>query len=163
MTPIAVASEIPMNQFKVEMSRDIPAPPEAVYAVIADYRVGHPAILPKQFTLHLESGGAGAGTVFRLDTRFLGRTQSARMAVTEPQPGRLLVETTLDGTLSTRFIFDPIPDGTRVTFSTVGPVRGGLAGRIERWFIVRFLRGIYAQELGNLAAYVASRPAGAKA
>lgn len=146
-----------MNQFKVEMSRDIPAPPEAVYAVIADYRVGHPAILPKAFTLHLESGGTGAGTVFRLDTRVLGRTQSARMAVTEPEPGRLLVETTLDGTLSTRFIFDPVAGGTRVTFSTVGPVRGGLLGRIERFLAVRFLRRIYAEELGNLAAYVAGR------
>lgn len=163
MTPIAAVSEIPMNQFEVEMSRDIPAPPEAVYAVIADYRVGHPAILPGQFTLHLESGGTGAGTVFRLDTRVLGTTQSARMAVTEPEPGHVLVETTLDGTLSTRFLFDPIPGGTRVTFSTVGPVRDGIAGRLERWLTVRFLRGLYAEELKNLAAYMASRPAGASA
>lgn len=147
-----------MSQFKVDASRDIPAPPEKVYAVIADYRVGHPAILPKAFTLHLESGGTGAGTVFRLDTRFLGKTQSARMAVTEPEPGRLLVESTEDDALVTKFIFEPIAGGTRVTFSTVGPVRGGILGSVERWLVVRFLRRIYAEELGNLAAYVAARP-----
>ncbi len=43
--------------------RTIPAPAAAVYALLADYRDGHPRILPPAFSdLTVLQGGIGAGT-----------------------------------------------------------------------------------------------------
>jgi hypothetical protein len=46
-----------------------------LYAVVADYRAGHPAILPKAYfqELTVEKGGAGAGTVVRASVKVMGR------------------------------------------------------------------------------------------
>ncbi len=49
--------------YTVVASADMDAPPDRVYAIIADYHNGHPHILPKQFrNLTVEKGGVGAGT-----------------------------------------------------------------------------------------------------
>jgi hypothetical protein len=64
-----------------------------VYSVIADYHHGHPRILPKQFTgLSVEKGGVGEGTVIRFSMRVFGRRFEFRGFVSEPEPGRVLVE-----------------------------------------------------------------------
>jgi len=53
----------------VSVSEEVPAPASAVYAVLADYREGHPAILPKRHfpSFAIEEGGIGAGTVIRFN------------------------------------------------------------------------------------------------
>ncbi len=72
------------------------APADRVYAIIADYRNGHPHILPKQFrNLTVEQGGVGAGTIIRFEVRVFGQTQHFRAVVSEPEPGRVLVEENL--------------------------------------------------------------------
>lgn len=38
-----------MGQMHIEASREIGAPPDRVYAVLSDYHVKHPAILPKPY------------------------------------------------------------------------------------------------------------------
>ena len=49
------------------------AAPERVYRIIADYRNGHPQILPKQFSnLCVDAGGYGAGTVIRFSMTVMG-------------------------------------------------------------------------------------------
>jgi hypothetical protein len=140
----------------VTASALINASPERVYGIIADYRVGHPSILPDAFSgLTVERGGTGAGTIIRFRVRVFGRTQTFRAAVTEPEPGRVLVETDLDrnGAIST-FTVNPGRDqGTsEVTIAAELPVRAGLLGAIQRALTTRVLHPLYVKELARLAA-----------
>ena len=134
------------------------AAPERVYATIANYHTGHPRILPKQFSaMTVESGGIGAGTIIRFNMRVFGRTQPFRAAVTEPQPGRVLVETYLDSNAAvTTFTVDAgaAPGMTVATISTELRVRAGIAGAIERFLITRYFRPIYLKELELLRVFV---------
>ena len=75
----------------VTVSARINAAPERVYAVIADYRNGHPRILPKEFTgLTVERGGAGDGTIIQFGMRMFGRTRSFRAAIERALSTRFL-------------------------------------------------------------------------
>jgi hypothetical protein len=147
---------MPSNkQHLISVTKTILAPSEHVYAIIADYHKGHPSILPPQFTsMAVERGGVGAGTIIRFTMRLLGRTQRFRAAVTEPEPGRVLLETYLetDG-MVTSFIVDPEPASGRsqVTISTSLKVRGGILGKIERFLSTKLLYPIYVRELELLA------------
>lgn len=148
----------------ITVSAVIPARRERVYSLISNYRDGHPRILPKQFTsLVVEEGGIGAGTVIRFQMSFFGKKQTFRAAITEPEPGRVLVETDLDsnGAITT-FTVNPghAPADTNVTISTELPVRAGLLGTMERTLSTLFLRPIYKRELENLAR-VSTGPFGA--
>lgn len=144
-----------MAEYTVEASRVIDAPAERVYGIVADYNHGHPSILPpKYFTgLWVEQGGVGAGTIIRFGMKVMGKEYISRAAITEPEPGRVLVETDLEGLLATTFTADPVDAGrTRMTFSTRGRTRsGGFMGAIEKWFTLRFLPRVYADELALLA------------
>ncbi len=52
-----------MGQISVKAEAVLEAPSEEVYATIADYRQGHPNMLPKElYDLQVEQGGYGAGT-----------------------------------------------------------------------------------------------------
>ena len=141
----------------------INAAPERVYAIIADYRNGHPHILPRHFSgLTVEQGGTGAGTIIRFQMRVFGRTQTFRAAVTEPEPGRVLVETDLDsnGAISTFTVNRGADRETSdVTITTELRVRTGLLGAIERFLTTRYLRPIYVRELELLAARAAQKNA----
>ena len=143
-----------MAEFRIEESADIAAPPARVYAIVADYHAGHPRILPKQFhDLVVEQGGVGEGTVIRFLVTVLGRTETLRGVVTEPEPGRVLVESYPRNGNVTTFIADPLEGGraTRMTISTVMQGKNGIAGVVERWLLTRALRPIYREELGLLA------------
>ncbi len=147
----------------VSASATIPARPERVYSLIANYNDGHPRILPKQFTnLVVEQGGIGAGTVIRFQMSVFGKSQAYRAAITEPEPGRILVETDLDanGALTT-FTVNPgsAPADSDVTISTELRVRGGILGKIEKILTTLLLRPMYVKELENLAR-VATGPFG---
>jgi|SRR5690348_5203431 len=140
----------------VSVSAKIPAAPARVYAILANYIDDHPRILPPEFSdLVVEQGGIGAGTVIRFKMRVLGRIQNYRAIITEPEPGRVLVESYLEpeGTVTT-FIVDPEANGaeSRVTFSTEMPVKAGFVGMIERFVGTRVLRPIFIRELKLLSA-----------
>jgi hypothetical protein len=143
----------------ITASANMAAPPERVYSIIANYREGHPRILPPLFTsLVVEKGGIGAGTIIRVGMRIFGRKQTFRAAITEPEPGRVLVETDLDtnGAITT-FIVDPgaAPGQSRVTITTELKVRKGFLGKIERFLTTRLLHPTYVQELELLASRAA--------
>lgn len=147
----------------VSASAVIPARRERIYSLIANYNDGHPRILPKEFTsLVVEQGGVGAGTIIRFQMSLLGKKQSFRAAITEPEPGRVLVETDLDtnGAVTT-FTVNPggAPADSHVTISTELPVRAGVLGNIEKRVMTLLLRPIYVKELENLAR-VATGPFG---
>lgn len=147
------------NWIHAEASHIIDARPEEVYAVVSDYHVGHPAILPKEYFtkgLTVEKGGKGAGTVLHSSVTVWGRDFPFRQAVTEPEPGRVIVETDIDTGQYTTFTFEPLDGGrqTRVTISSEFPVSKGLTGVIERMTKASMARTMFQKELQNLADYV---------
>lgn len=146
--------------FEVSATRRIEARAEAVYAVVADYREAHPRILPPGFFtgLTVEEGGYGAGTTFLVEGRFAGRTRTLRGVVTEPEPGRLLVESYPDDRMQTSFRVIPEPGGeaSSVTISSVFPRRRGPIGWIEERVIRRLLARVYLEELDLMASYLAA-------
>lgn len=126
------------------------APAETLYSIIADYRNSHPQILPKPYfiSLEVEEGGFGAGTIVRFQMRLLGQTQSFRSLITEPEPGRVLVETDIKSGIPTSFAVEAVDDRqTRVTISTE------LRGRnpVESFIAKVILQKVYRQELELLA------------
>ncbi len=147
-----------MATFQASGARTVAAPADRVYAILCDYHEGHRAILPPQYftDLRIDEGGVGAGTKLTVTMRAMGKEQSAQFVVTEPDPGRVLKEADPDGGLATTFTLEPVGDGsqTHVLIETVGPTRGGLAGKVEGWVTRRFLQRVYAAELDLLADYV---------
>ena len=145
-----------MSEIRVVAEAPVGAPPERVYGLIADYRRHHPNFLPPAFSeVVVEQGGVGAGTVFSMKMRAFGRTTQSRMQVTEPEPGRVLIESDADPASDLRTVFTVEPDGaaSRVRFDTTWHPQGGVAGLMERLLAPRFLRGVYADELRRLDAY----------
>lgn len=139
----------------ISASATIPARRERVYSLIANYKDGHPRILPRQFTsLVVEQGGVGTGTIIRFQMSMFGKKQTFRAAITEPEPGRVLLETYLDANGAvTTFTVNPggAPADSHVTISTELRVRSGFLGKIEKTLSTLLLRPMYVQELGNLA------------
>lgn len=158
VNPLPIVQEDTMSWIHVEASHTIPARPAAVYAVISDYRVGHPAILPKDYFTYLtvEKGGQGAGTVVRGGLKVFGIEYPFHQIVSEPEPGRVLVETDLDTGQVTRFIFEPVNEGaaTRLTIVSDFPPSPGFVGFMERLTKPMIVRNIYNKELRQLAEYV---------
>ena len=148
------------KSFTVKASARMTAPADVVYGIIADYRNGHPHILPKQYFewLEVEQGGHGEGTVIRFQMRVLRQTRVLRAVVTEPEPGRVLVETDTggDGPVTT-FTVEPEDSGSHVTFSTELTSAGGPLGLLERFVLKRVLRRIYARELEQLGRVAVER------
>ena len=140
--------------YTVAFSARIPAPAARVYSILADYRNGHPRILPRQFqNFVVEEGGQGAGTRTRFDMKAFGATRSFRHEVAEPEPGRVLVE--FDRDIDAQTMFTVEPDGAsacNVTIATSLPSRGGLFGAMERFMSRRYLLGVYKEELEKLEA-----------
>ena len=137
----------------------IDAPAEVIYAILSDYRAKHPLILPKPYFLSLdvEEGGTGEGTIVNFKMRLLGRTQSFRSLITEPVPGRALLETDLNSGIITRFDLSPLENGqrTQVTISTELQNRGV----VESFIAKLLLQKIYRQELKRLA-FIADQQTG---
>jgi hypothetical protein len=144
-----------MKSYWVSASALIEARASRVYAILADYRHGHPQILPEKYfrSMDIEEGGIGAGTTLLLEMRALGRTRFMRLMVSEPAPGRLLVERDVETGAATTFLVEAGGPFTRVTITTELKSRGGPLGWLERWFTSALLRRVYSRELKLLAEY----------
>jgi hypothetical protein len=147
-----------MQWIHAEASSVIGARAEEIYAVIADYHTGHPAILPKAYfsSLTVEEGGQGAGTVISGSVKVFGTEYPFRQLVSEPEPGRRLVETDTETGQFTHFILEPLDGGarTRVTIRSEFPSAPGLMGWLERLTKPAVTRRIYQAELQQLAQYM---------
>jgi hypothetical protein len=160
---------------QVSCSAVVRAPAGVVYGLIADYRNSHPRFLPPRYfpRLEVERGGTGAGTLIRFQMRAFGVTREIRSEISEPSPGRVLMETDLEIGARTSFTVTPVPEGAmasasgaalaaaamcRVTIETVWDAKG-VRGWIERLTAPRLLRAIYAEELSLLAALAEKTPA----
>jgi hypothetical protein len=151
-----------MTQVRVIESAVIDAPPAAVYAVLRDYHVGHPAILPPQFTgITVESGGYGAGTIGTAHMKIMGQKSSFRFEVTEPDPGRVMVEANLDGSVVTAFIVESENGGrqSHVTFDSEFQFPNNPGGWMRRWLMIPMIHRMYREELGILNHYMRAQQA----
>jgi hypothetical protein len=145
-----------MANHDISVSALISAPVRQVYDLIADYRNGHPRILPKPYfiSLNVEQGGYGTGTVINFQMQLMGRIQSFHSVITEPEPGHILVETDMNTGAVTTFTVDPRANGQEafVTIRTTTTVPDGISGKIQGWLTTQLLSPIYEKELDQLAA-----------
>jgi ribosome-associated toxin RatA of RatAB toxin-antitoxin module len=145
------------DKIHAQASHIIDARPEQVYAVIRDYQVGHPAILPKYFTgLRVVKGGQGEGTELFVDMKVYGQDFHYHQVVTEPEPGRTLVETDVETGQFSRFTFEPLNGGkqTKVTIFSEFPASPGLKGWVEKLMQPSIAARMYKEELHILNTYV---------
>ncbi len=152
-----------MGQITVKAMDVLDARPEDVYATIADYHEGHPRILPKGklYDLQVEQGGRGAGTIIRFKARMLGVEQPFHHRVSEPEPGRVLVEQDIDTAqnLTTTFIVIPLEEGkkSQVEIHTTMNASSGLKGLVERLVLSLANPSIYRKELKLLEVVAQQR------
>jgi Polyketide cyclase / dehydrase and lipid transport len=143
----------------VSASADLASSAADVYAIIADYRVHHPQIVPPRYFKKIEvlEGGVGAGTRTRITMRLLGSTHRFEHVVREPEPGRVLEEGEPDGSLVTRFTVEPDAGASRcrVTIETRFAAPWGPLGALKRATYRRLLHPIYVEELQRLSVYAA--------
>jgi Polyketide cyclase / dehydrase and lipid transport len=143
-----------MARIVVSAERPADAPAVAVCRYLADMRDHHPHFLPPAFSdYRVESGGAGAGTVTRFKVTAGGRTREYRMRVEEPEPGRVLTESDTGSSLVTTTTVSPRDGASLVQISMAWDGAGGIGGVLERMFVPRVMKGIYADELERLNAY----------
>ena len=66
----------------------------------------------------------------------MGKTRALRATISEPEPGRVLVETYQESQTVTTSTVVPHGDGKQlqVTFTTEFPMRSGLLGIVQRAF-----------------------------
>jgi hypothetical protein len=102
----------------------------------------------------VEQGGVGAGTIINFQMRLMGRLQTFRSGITEPEPGRVLAETDLNTGPVTTFTVEPREGGRQayVTITTTTKVCDGILGSVEGWLTTQLLHPIYVKELAQLAA-----------
>jgi uncharacterized protein YndB with AHSA1/START domain len=143
-----------MGTVEASAERTIDAPAEQVYGYLADMH-HHSSFLPPAFSdFTVEEGGVGAGTVASFAVTAGGRTRNYRMRVSEPEPGRTLVETDQNSSLVTTFQVEPQGAASLVRIITRWDGAGGVGGFFERTFAPRAMRRIYLDELDRLNAVV---------
>jgi len=137
----------------------VAAPPDVVYRYLSDMHNHHPHFLPPAFTdFRVVSGGIGEGTVVTFRFSAGGRSRAFRQTVTEPEPGRRMVETDANSSSVTTFLVDPVDEGrsSKVTISTQWDGARGIGGFFERMFAPRVMRRIYLDEIRRLDEYARS-------
>ncbi|HST58947.1 MAG TPA: SRPBCC family protein [Longimicrobium sp.] len=155
-----------MAEIIVSATAVVQAAPEVVYGIFTDYHDAHPRVLPKRAfgALVVERGGTGAGTVFTVELRQGPRTKVLRMEVTEPQPGRVLMEKDVDSDMVTTFTVEPADGGrdARVTITTRW-TRAGIAGLVERLIAPPLMRPVFLEEIRNVEQLARERAGAARA
>jgi uncharacterized protein YndB with AHSA1/START domain len=136
---------------RVLAEREIAAPPERVYGLLADYTDARPRLLTSQYVdYEVEEGGSGAGTLFRYRLRAGGSERAYRVRVESPGH-RTLLERDAASSLVTTWRVMPAPNaGSIVRVVTEWRGTGGIGGLFERLFAARGLRPVYDQVLERL-------------
>lgn len=147
-----------MPQIHLSESRQIPAPAPVIYDIIADYRTGHPHILPARFfgALDVLEGGRGAGTKIRFEMKAFGRLNVETGVITEPRPGTELRETLASGIVTT-FLVEPRGANAAMVTITTEYDKPGLRGWLESMLAPSYLRQVYVAELSQLERVAVER------
>jgi uncharacterized protein YndB with AHSA1/START domain len=143
-----------MSDIYIVAERPIAAPAERVYGYFADHREHHHRFLPPAFSnFAVESGGVGEGTVSRFRVTTGRQSRDYRVHVTEPSPGRVLMETDPDAGTVTTFTVTPRDGESTVRIETSYPAPTGIVGFFERLFAPPVMRRLYRDELNRLDRY----------
>jgi uncharacterized protein YndB with AHSA1/START domain len=141
--------------------RTIDAPADEVYQYLADMHLQSRFLPPPFYDFHVEEGGAGTGSAVRYKINFAGGVRELRMQVTEPEPGRTLVQADTNGSgLVTTFTVTPHGGQALVNITSRFDGETGVAGFVERIIAPRRLHRVYAEELTRLGAYARERRIG---
>ncbi|HUN21946.1 MAG TPA: SRPBCC family protein [Anaerolineales bacterium] len=148
-----------MATYRILAEAQVAAPAATVYRIFADYQNLHEQILPKPpfGAITVLQGGYGAGTVIKFQTKTLGSVRNFHAEISEPEPGRVLVEADRKAGIVTQFIVEAISDASEskpechVQILTDVTVRDGWLGQVEGWLTKKLLYPTYQQELKNLA------------
>jgi uncharacterized protein YndB with AHSA1/START domain len=134
--------------------RTIDAPVVHVYQYLADMHV-HARLLPRPFyDFQVEEGGVGAGSVVGFKINFAGGVRQLRMQVSEPEPGRTVVQTDTSGSgLVITFTVTPQREQALVNITSSFNGETGVAGFVERIIAPRRLHRVYTEELARLNAH----------
>ncbi len=149
-----------MTDIITEVSAIIDSPPGQVYGVLADYREGHPSILPSYFTkLLVLEGGKGAGTIFETHLNFMGIRKIYHVEVTEVEPGRILLEADEKLGVFVCFTVDPYEGGaqSRLTIEIRNKLSPGIKGFIEKLLNQYINRRICSEEILLLKTYLQTK------
>lgn len=153
-----------MGRITARAAKVLNARAEDAYATLADYRHGHPRILPPKnlYDLQVEAGGYGAGTILRVKSRLLGVEQSFHHRVSEPEPGRVIFEEEIDAANqeTNTFTVTPLEQGqkSRVEILITMNASPGFKGLIERLLVPGALSAVLRAEL-DLLEHVARQRA----
>lgn len=140
-----------MGTVQASAERVIAAPPEQVYALIADYRDGRPKVLPEGYVdWRVEEGGQGAGTVVTYTLNAARRSRPYRLLATEPQPGRYLHEADTTSSFTQGWKVEPAGTDSRVQISCSWEGAGGIRGFFERLFAPKGVARLYEQILDGI-------------
>lgn len=141
--------------------RTIDAPAHEVYRYLADPQL-HAAFLPRPFyDVEVEEGSVGAGSVILIKIDFAGGVRELRMQVTEPEPGRTLVQRDTNSSgLVTTFTVTPRGEQALVNITASFDGESGVPGFVERIIAPRRLHRIYNQELEHFDAHAREQRVG---
>jgi len=147
-----------MRRDHFEMVALIHGRPEDIYTALADYRHEHVYIVPPKYLRNLvvESGGVGAGTVIRYRARAFGIERPSRALISEPEPGRVLVEQETTSTLKTIFTVTPTSDAQQTHLQIAShwvPSRNPVK-IIEQALYPFIMRDLYERSFKLIADYV---------
>ena len=99
----------------------------------------------------VESGsGVGAGTHIRFEMKLGGRLRRLRAVISEPDPGRVLLERDPDQGGGTTFTVTPLGESACQVHILTEWTSGGLRGWVESILAPRMLEPIYRDELAKL-------------
>ena len=141
--------------------RTIDAPADEVYGYLADMQLHSRFLPPPFYDFQVEAGGVGTGSVVRFKINFAGGVRELRMQVTEPEPGRTMVQTDTGGSgLVMTFTVTPQGEQALVNISSGFDGETGVAGFVERIIAPRRLHRVYAKELARLDAYAREQRVG---
>jgi hypothetical protein len=150
---------MPKNSFAATALIDAPA--EEIYAVLADYHNAHPHVMPPEYLrdLEVEQGGYGAGTVIHFWTYVMGVKRFERARVSEPEPGRVLMEVNTISKLVTTFTVTPTDEGRQahLRIATEWEAKPFILGTIEKALYTFVMRPMYDKELKLIAAFIKNR------
>ena len=141
-----------MAQVEVKVARDIAAPPQRVFELLADYAETRPQLLPDAYSNYrVVTGGSGEGTEYAVHLTAGRRERDLAMTVSEPGPLRL-EERDGNSSLRTTWTVHEAGEGSAVNVHTSWTGAGGFPGLMERTFAPLGLRKLYGEMLQRLDA-----------
>ena len=142
-----------MGEITVVLEQDYDVSSDIVFGALADYTTVRPTILAPEFTdFRVLERGIGAGTRISYHLHATKkRVRQVEATVTEPVPGRQLLETDANSSLTVLWEVAPIAEGrSALTVRVSWQGAPGIGGFFERRFAPAGIRRIYRTELDRL-------------